>query len=1145
PGDVVSDVLTVDNLGPTIEFSAPETLYMSQSGTISFTLSLSDENGLSSSTPPSLSSESIQLIFDEGVTCTDLSFADQGGGVYQVTVGGCTGDGTFYLSLPSVVTVLDTVGNPSQSKKSVSITVDNTGPSGHSVSIDSGATYTSSTSVTLTLAASDTNGVSQMFVSNSATFASGSWEAFATSKAWTLAQTNATATVYVKFKDAAGNESTGVSDTIIHDSIQPSATITSSTVSNGGATTTSQAAFTVTFSESVTGFISGDVTVGNGSVSSFAGSGTTYTFNLTPTANFDGTVTVNVAAGVASDVAGDTNTAANQYSYTYQIYPTISSMTTKYTEMNTTSSAIAFTINDNASLSCTSSMSFSSSNNSIVDGTDSQKYTFAGTAPNCTVTIVPASNAFGQVTITLTVTDSLSLQASSSFTFKVGYVTVAATHGNAQQWNDYIAFNYATATNPYYVNDSYSAAAGTEQRYHLIRHGGEMKTVDYPYRTSCTGLTASDDNNVFDWVCNASGSNVVFYSKGLASGKYLSNLLTTAPAWDTKQVTIIDGATPKAKSDLEAWWTNTVTSLPDSSSSTPVLASSGTIYVGTTDTTGQGFNINADKIGLVIMPGFTYRWSGSATANFNSASGETGTSYIAMIGVGSQNYLWLEGSFNAAPVSGTTASRVLSGWKLARSQVRNFIADRGSSYGAEITRLSDANRFIDIALSNSGAAGWYHLGNVLTDPEPHLDDNNGCLLENAKFFKNGGAGFSTRGSNYFDFNNIKASNNTLQGLSLVDVDYTSVANSVISNNGDRGLWLQALKGGSVVNTLSIANANAGILVVTDTAPLDSNIFASTAADNSLSGLWLGVVSHPNINNFVSVNNGQFGVTSESANTALRPEFVTLSQVVALQNEWHAIGIGTITGQNQFASDWKITNNLIIGPNLSDTTTRSGCLSFGTNIGFDSSCAATGASDHRLYTGADLTGAFVGKVSTNDATNTSDTNGVATYSTSIDWVNFDSFYRTWTKKSANAFPSTNVRGRWTTGDGQIFDWALDKDVVTKYIYNTTLDSNSADGLQQNAAITTGTCPSQLKGDAANTTTHRSHGTYVAQTYLTHAYEVMYDEIGDDDAACESNEACIYTPNFGAYQGHGSLSTCMFQGGDTITGVTMYFYGTNGY
>jgi hypothetical protein len=75
---------------------------------------------------------------------------------------------------------------------------------------------------------------------------------------------------------------------------------------------------TITFSESVTGFTSGDLTVVGASISDFAGSGTTYTANLYPTPN--ASVTVNIAQGVAIDAAGNGNTAATQFAITSNTY---------------------------------------------------------------------------------------------------------------------------------------------------------------------------------------------------------------------------------------------------------------------------------------------------------------------------------------------------------------------------------------------------------------------------------------------------------------------------------------------------------------------------------------------------------------------------------------------------------------------------------------------------------------------------------------------------------------------------------------------------------------------------------------------------------------------------------------------------------
>ncbi|PDW01188.1 Ig-like domain-containing protein, partial [Candidatus Viridilinea mediisalina] len=63
---------------------------------------------------------------------------------------------------------------------------------------------------------------------------------------------------------------------------------------------------TVTFSENVSGFVAGDVTVTNGSVDNFTGSGASYHFTVTP--DEQGDVTVNIGADVAQDAAGNGNT---------------------------------------------------------------------------------------------------------------------------------------------------------------------------------------------------------------------------------------------------------------------------------------------------------------------------------------------------------------------------------------------------------------------------------------------------------------------------------------------------------------------------------------------------------------------------------------------------------------------------------------------------------------------------------------------------------------------------------------------------------------------------------------------------------------------------------------------------------------------
>jgi len=95
-----------------------------------------------------------------------------------------------------------------------------------SVMINGGTTFTNIPDVTLNLWASDAidpavqgfgpqylppadsaTGVTEMLISNKPDFSGASWEAYATSKPWTLGQTYGLASVYVRYRDTLNNES--------------------------------------------------------------------------------------------------------------------------------------------------------------------------------------------------------------------------------------------------------------------------------------------------------------------------------------------------------------------------------------------------------------------------------------------------------------------------------------------------------------------------------------------------------------------------------------------------------------------------------------------------------------------------------------------------------------------------------------------------------------------------------------------------------------------------------------------------------------------------------------------------------------------------------------------------------------------------
>ena len=221
-----------------------------------------------------------------------------------------TADGTVTVSVSGAVCV-DRADNENTASNVLSLLYDTTAPTG-TVVINGGAAYTNSTSATLTLTSSDGSGAGSIQMRLSADGTTwGTWEAFATSKPWTLSGGDGTKTVHVQYKDVLGNTSGSVTDTIILDQTAPAVTLGTS------APNPTNAAFTVTatFTETVTGFVAGDVTVANGTASAFTGSGAAYQWTVTPAA--DGPVTVSVAAGVCVDVANNGNTASNGLARTH------------------------------------------------------------------------------------------------------------------------------------------------------------------------------------------------------------------------------------------------------------------------------------------------------------------------------------------------------------------------------------------------------------------------------------------------------------------------------------------------------------------------------------------------------------------------------------------------------------------------------------------------------------------------------------------------------------------------------------------------------------------------------------------------------------------------------------------------------------
>ncbi len=290
-----------------------------------------------------------------------------------------------------------------------------------------------------------------------------------------------------------------------------------------------------------------------------------------------------------------------------------------------------------------------------------------------------------------------------------------------------------------------------------------------------------------------------------------------------------------------------------------------------------------------------------------------------------------------------------------------------------------------------------------------------------------------------------------------------------------------------------------------------------------------------LHNFLFGNIQSYSLTSVGINT-------NYSQI-AIPKAWRGIYIGGASTGNHF------TGNLIID----NTSANLDCViddaATGEHPGLSDAgntyvCTATDTSDFNLINTIASYTPFIGKITADDTSNGSDNSGSLVFDSITDWHNFTNFYRAW-GQDGTAYPNTDHDEDCITGETcRIWDWGLSSS-------DTIVRNTSGDGVNPNDTFEAGeTCPDQVIGDNETLTSNvlllLDNASY---PYFKSSVEIISDGVGDDDGLCESNEHCLYTPNFGSYQGHGDLSECTFVDGGSIsdpkiTGVRMWGYTNNG-
>ncbi|RSK42378.1 LamG-like jellyroll fold domain-containing protein [Hymenobacter perfusus] len=188
------------------------------------------------------------------------------------------------------------------------------------------------------------------------------------------------------------------------DKTRPTVAVSSSAGATGSTTTTTPIPFTVTFSENVTGFVAGDVTVTNGTITGNVVNGTSpgtiFTFTVTPTTPGTAT-TVSVPANVAQDAASNFNTAApSSFSITYNQPNTTVVSVTRLSPSPTALATVSYRV------VFASSVTGVSSSNFTVTGPTGSGVASGGVSGSGTTYTVVVSTGTGNGTLQLNVNNS-------------------------------------------------------------------------------------------------------------------------------------------------------------------------------------------------------------------------------------------------------------------------------------------------------------------------------------------------------------------------------------------------------------------------------------------------------------------------------------------------------------------------------------------------------------------------------------------------------------------------------------------------------------------------------------------------------------------------------------------------------------------
>ncbi|MDP1916976.1 MAG: hypothetical protein Q8L14_12045 [Myxococcales bacterium] len=770
---------------------------------------------------------------------------------------------------------------------------------------------------------------------------------------------------------------------------------------------------------------------------------------------------------------------------------------------------------------------------------------------------------------------------------------------SAPLWNEWVANDGVDAFSATGVACNFLSMQST--RAAACLHRGELRVFRAPALTSCAGVTIADALGAFDWQCDVDGGAVRVRSIGLKAGKGLTDLVDfapTTPVFRPNSVTLTSGAMTVTSAST-TWWANPFIVPTVSGSIRNATGTSNTIFA-IRQNQQNTFTIDQPMTSFIVAPGAALSATPGAPNLTTLLSAIAPMGPIWVEGTFDATGTGFGLSLSQAPFSRirnvevrgasttTSARAALSTGICNNCDVRDVRVlnnyPGGLGAGGDFIRIrtvfAQGNGMGNSAVSvgTSGSVDQ-RISDVvcINNHDGFYIGSNNVDVRHVVTANNAASGFAVGDTSYYErirVHDVRALHNggtgvLLRGLNGVWTDITAIGNG-------GGISLSGTPNGIIlVGAVSAANGGAGIAGANFITGVIHLIKDTSLVDNSGNGIELGRDSHT-VNNVVMANNGtnvsNYGYSLQggavrSHNIAVHDNGTTYRRDLFINNTNATIphvfsGILQVTDATASCSAW----GMPFGPrgltNLcgnAPTVLPDGGL-------FGSTAALLQTSlPYWSFSGRILTGGM------GDSANQSDDTGPAALSAITDWHRFDNRFRGWGKAypigpdtpnpydGGTAFygwPSVQSRGACfgASAQCQVFDYSLRGiqppdagpgagGATDVYLRNKLATPTS--GMQAithvfGGFLLTQTNCADLPGATWNSTTMQC-----SVTFLENAQEVLEDGVGNENGLCESNERCVVTRNFGAYQGHGLLIPDSTIGaGGAIQNVTLLRYEFNG-